>query len=41
MLSLRDELPNRSDKDNTAIGTKQAPDGTALSVFSLKARHNV
>jgi hypothetical protein len=41
MLSLRDELSNRSDKNYTTIETKQAPDYTALSVFSLKARHKV
>jgi len=37
MLSLRDELPNSSDKNYAAIETKQAPDGTALSVFSKSA----
>jgi hypothetical protein len=41
MLSLRDELPNRSDKNYTAIETKQRLITLALSVFSLKARHKV
>jgi hypothetical protein len=33
MLSLRDELPNRSDKNNAAIETKQAPDYTGAFRF--------
>jgi hypothetical protein len=37
MLSLRDAMSNRSDKNNTTIETKQAPDCSAISVFFAKS----
>jgi hypothetical protein len=41
MLIMRDELPNRSDKNNTAIKNKPSADYAALAVFSLNTRHKV